>query len=629
MPILTAPWIKPLGLNYKTAAEAIRAGNITVALDGHNGAPSAFKGAMSSIIARQGIKKAVTSLYGISAITIAPYFSGSNLILPRQYAAFGGEVVELFDPTTLGDLTYPLGALADGGYMLKMELFGALVGASTSSQTIPTGLAGITDTTNKPGVNTLFGNGNIAAASIGTVFDSPFVGGSTVQQQKYVQLQYKITLAPENNLVGLATTIDPAINYAADATLSPWGVSATLASDSVVPESISRAFVIARMDKLGSVYTVQAPLAIGATIPSRQNHAQVASSLPYTAQRLSLLEARTLDTEARITKSDGGLMLNTGSSKAWKLCSFPVGATPTNCSAIIEVETITDRTTYVVSLIGVTASVRAFNIGGNNKAGVSVYADLDGTIGIYYITGVLGDINPQRYRVWGKNILPSGKTAVENGTISAPDLFGFSIVGLTGAPLASSSSGLVGLQPLQQSVDNHDTRIISLEQSTRFYWLRDSPSGTGDPAEYIENVASDLGAGVPDETAQKTVGAIAGGGVDYVLPGLSLVPTGATRIAVFVEIFSFEYDWQALYLGNVADVRTLRPVAVAARNAGIDMRTVFNYTADQISGGTVTPFQPVNISATKTFGLRWRTSGSASAVTERLGWRLKLLGYYL
>lgn len=628
MTITTAPWIKPLGLNYKTAAEAIRAGNITVALDGDNGAPTGFKNAMASIVSRQNVKRAVTALYGVSAITIAPYMAGTNLIVPRQYAAFGGEVVELYDAVNLVDLSYPLAALTDGTYMLKIELFGALVGASTSSQTIPTGLPGYTDSANKPTTNTLYSNGSTAAGAINAISDAPFVGGSTVQQQKFVQLQYKLTLMADGDITGTASAIDPTANYTADSTLYPWGLSATLASDGMVPESTSRAFVVTRVVKSGSTYTVSTPLAIGTTVAGRQNQAQIAQPNFLLTSRLVTAESNHLANTVRLSKLEGGILLPSfGANLAWKLCSFPATFTYGQ-SAVIDIYVGVDKMTCHVETNTVSV-VATFGYISALVYSIQVRLEPDGTRSVYFVDTFGGHMNNKYYTIRGDSVIPNNSTVVSSGIIPTPDVTPVPVSGLTSILIANSLSSNTGVLKLKDISDTHETRLDLLEQATRFYWLRDSPSGTGDPAEYVESVFSDLGAGVPDETSQKTVGATAGGGVDYVLPGLNLVPATATRIAVFVEIFSFEYDWMSLYLGNVADVRTLRPVAFAARNAGIDFRTVFNYTTDQINAGAVTPFQPVNISGTKTFGLRWRTSGSASVVTERLGWRLKLLGYYL
>lgn len=545
MPITTAPWTKPLGLNFKQAADAIRSGNITVALDGANGAPTAFKGAMASIVSRQNVKKAMTSLYGVSAITIAPYISGSNLVVPRQYTCFGGEVVELYDPTTFSDLIYPLSALADGTYMLKIELFGALVGASTAGQALPTGLAGITDAVNKPSFNTLFGNGNTAAGSINAVSDSFFVGGSTVQQQKFVQLQYALTLVADADITGTAATIDSTVNYAADATLYPWGVSATLASDGIVPESTSRAFVITRVVKSGAVYTVVAPRLMGDTLVGRQNVAQVSPSLPYMAQRLNLLEDRVLSAEQRLTNAEGGLMLSPGANKAWKLCSLPVGATAGNNYLVAEVDIDRDRRTYYIGINSGSVIIQGLAINTPSAGGVvEAHADGDGTIGIYYLTAATGNIAPHRYRLWGKNIIPSGGSTPESGVITTPELFGFSTLALVTPLLATSNVDFISLI----SINNHETRLFAIENAPakRFAKLGTSPFENSSTYPKFQTHYADGGTGSDPGwavayggLADRTIGPT-GSGADSIWTALNSIPGGfANRdIALTIQLYT-------------------------------------------------------------------------------------------
>lgn len=175
------------------------------------------------------------------------------------------------------------------------------------------------------------------------------------------------------------------------------------------------------------------------------------------------------------------------------------------------------------------------------------------------------------------------------------------------------------------------TRVADLESlpgnsGKRITFLTDPPSGSGTNAESLERIYLDAGGGSADEIQERSIGAAAGAGVDYILPELDQVPVGVTEIILHVTLFTRDYNWGALYLGIAADLYSLDPVAMFVGFQGFDMNAALQ-TGDAVTNAAVAPFVVVRLDSNGRFKLRLRTSGASTIVVERIGYRLTLLGY--
>lgn len=219
MSVLSAPWTPPSGWDHAAITTALEKANLSFALQGKNGAPSAFALNVAALTMRETLKRSVRSDAGPAALLgYSPIANGQTVTIPAQAVAVLGEIIQLSgtggdSAAVLIDMT-PYGA---GDYAVVLETWNALVGPSTDSGLLPpTALAGITDTVNKKTSTLFYPLGNVDRTGAGDGQpDSALVAGTSVQIQKFLQPQYRIRVMSDQTLVGLAVNDAAGLHYSA------------------------------------------------------------------------------------------------------------------------------------------------------------------------------------------------------------------------------------------------------------------------------------------------------------------------------------------------------------------------------------------------------------------------------
>jgi hypothetical protein len=217
--VLSAPWTAPSGWDHAAITGALEKANLSFALQGKNGAPSAFALNLASLAIRETLRRSIKADAGPAALLgFSPIANGQTVTIPAQAVAVLGEIIQLSG--TGGDsaaVFIDMTTYAVGDWAVVLETWNALVGPSTDSGLLPpTALAGITDTVNKKSSTLFYPLGNVDRTGGGDGQpDSALVAGTSVQIQKFIQPQYRIRVISDRTLVGLAVNGAAGLHYSA------------------------------------------------------------------------------------------------------------------------------------------------------------------------------------------------------------------------------------------------------------------------------------------------------------------------------------------------------------------------------------------------------------------------------
>ena len=204
MPI-SNPFTLPAGFNLRLSIDAIRKANLTVAQFGNNAQPTPFGiNLMTAVLADVGRRVNIAGA-GYASLSIAPTIAGNIVTVPRQYATFAGQLALLEGATGAG-LAFDFTANAAGQYAVVAEWYEAPVIPSTTTGLPPTQLPGVSSANNKSTSASLFPAGNVDRVNSGgdpSITDANLVVGTTVQAQRFGQLQYRFRVIADVTLTGL------------------------------------------------------------------------------------------------------------------------------------------------------------------------------------------------------------------------------------------------------------------------------------------------------------------------------------------------------------------------------------------------------------------------------------------
>jgi hypothetical protein len=211
VPVISNVYNPPNGFNYKKVSDAATKANLVAALYGSNGAPSAFSFNNEQVVYRELHRRQVLQTVGVGGLTIRPTIDGSNnLVIPPQWASVAGRTFYLSGGDESSgnsdddSIILPINTGSPTTFALLIEIFDSRVLPSTvtTPTQLPPGPSGVTSTANKRSGTTLYANGNLRRTIDSGVADVDLLSGTSIQQQEFVQTQYRVSLVTDIDLVG-------------------------------------------------------------------------------------------------------------------------------------------------------------------------------------------------------------------------------------------------------------------------------------------------------------------------------------------------------------------------------------------------------------------------------------------
>jgi hypothetical protein len=177
----------------------------------------------------------------------------------------------------------------------------------------------------------------------------------------------------------------------------------------------------------------------------------------------------------------------------------------------------------------------------------------------------------------------------------------------------------------QDALNRLFTQIKLLQETFdhgKLVFLGEMPGGAGGASNTL--TIQETGAGIAGfMLAEKTIGTVAGAGIDYVLPNFATsIPSDAKALLLNARLSQVGFQESELFVGTVADVSTLPSIAaVGSSKVLIGAGSTFILQQD------VCACVPVSFLSSKKFKFRVVTQGVDTTATEYMRVDFTLLGY--